>query len=189
VSRAETAVSQVQSLRQEAGAALARLREQQARLTGRTVPQAPGPVGAGSAECPGASTVGFPNGLIPRSALCPLAAGPGHWLRADAAAAFGVLSGQFAAEFGRPLCVTDSYRTLAAQVSVYARKPGLAAQPGTSNHGWGTALDLCGGAQSFGTAEHAWLAAHAPPTGWFHPSWAAASGSRPEPWHWEFAGR
>jgi hypothetical protein len=187
--RAEAAVGRVRSLRRQAGAALTRLREQQARPTGETSPRAPGPAGAGSADCRGASTVGFPNGMIPGSALCALPAAPGHRLRADAAAAFGELSGQFAAEFGRPLCVTDSYRTLAAQVILYARKPALAAKPGTSNHGWGTALDLCGGIQSFGTAEHAWLAAHAPPTGWFHPSWAAAGGSRPEPWHWEFAGR
>ena len=24
--------------------------------------------------------------------------------------------------------------------------------------------------------------------GWFHPSWAAAGGSLPEPWHFEYAG-
>jgi hypothetical protein len=24
--------------------------------------------------------------------------------------------------------------------------------------------------------------------GFFHPSWAQQGGSKPEPWHWEFAG-
>jgi LAS superfamily LD-carboxypeptidase LdcB len=24
--------------------------------------------------------------------------------------------------------------------------------------------------------------------GWFHPAWAQAGGSLPEPWHWEYAG-
>jgi zinc D-Ala-D-Ala carboxypeptidase len=24
--------------------------------------------------------------------------------------------------------------------------------------------------------------------GWIHPSWAAAGGSRPEPWHFEYEG-
>ena len=28
----------------------------------------------------------------------------------------------------------------------------------------------------------------APLYGWFHPDWAEASGSLPEPWHWEYAG-
>jgi LAS superfamily LD-carboxypeptidase LdcB len=84
--------------------------------------------------------------------------------------------------------VTDAYRSFAEQVDLYARKPHLAAYPGRSNHGWGTAVDLCGGAQRFATPEHEWLRAHAPLFGWFHPSWAAAGGSRPEAWHWEFAG-
>ena len=113
---------------------------------------------------------------------------PGKLLRSDAAAAMGRLSRAYAAEFGRPLCITDSYRTLAEQVQVYATKPALAAKPGTSNHGWGTATDLCGGVESFGTEQHAWMLAHAPLYGWFHPSWAGPAGSRPEPWHWEFAG-
>jgi len=94
----------------------------------------------------------------------------------------------YAAEFGSPLCVTDSYRSLGEQVRVYAAKPKLAAHPGTSNHGWGTALDLCGGIESFGTTQHAWMLTHAPLFGWFHPGWAEPTGSKPEPWHWEFAG-
>lgn len=145
---------------------------------------------AGASCRPGvtkASVVGFDNGQIPTAALCPLWGAPGQLLRADAAAAFGRMSKAYAQQFGRPICVTDSYRSYSAQVALYAAKPNLAARPGTSNHGWGVAVDLCGGVQSFGTVEHTWLFTHAPLFGWFHPAWAEPTGSRPEPWHWEFA--
>lgn len=130
---------------------------------------------------------GFPNGFIPASALCPIGVGS-HRLRCDAAQTFGAMSAAFAAAFGRPLCVTDSYRAFGQQIVLYARKPGLAAVPGTSNHGWGLALDLCGGVQSFATREFAWLAANAASFGWVHPPWAAPGRGREEPWHWEYAG-
>lgn len=130
---------------------------------------------------------GFPNGLIPMSALCPIGVGT-HRLRCDAAQTFRAMNGAFAAAFGRPLCVTDSYRTFPAQIDLYARKPALAAVPGTSNHGWGLALDLCGGIQSFSTPQFAWMAANASSFGWVHPPWAAPGRGREEPWHWEFGG-
>lgn len=130
---------------------------------------------------------GFPNGLIPTSALCPIGIGS-HRLRCDAAQTFRAMNGAFAAAFGRQLCVTDSYRTFPSQIDLYARKPALAAVPGTSNHGWGLALDLCGGIQSFGTPQFAWMAANASSFGWVHPPWAAPGRGREEPWHWEFAG-
>jgi LAS superfamily LD-carboxypeptidase LdcB len=130
---------------------------------------------------------GFPNGLIPTSALCPIGFGA-HRLRCDAAQTYGAMSAAFAASFGRPLCVTDSYRTFPEQINLYSRKPALAAVPGTSNHGWGLALDLCGGVESFGTAQWTWMAANASSFGWVHPPWAAPGRGREEPWHWEYAG-
>jgi septal ring factor EnvC (AmiA/AmiB activator) len=139
-------------------------------------------------QCAGGEVSRYPNGAIPLSALCPLWGAPGHYLRADAAHAFGQLTEAYAAQHGQPLCVGDSYRPLDSQVQLYATKPGLAAVPGTSNHGWGTAVDLCGGVESFGTREHEWMRANAPLHGWFHPAWAQQGGSRPEPWHWEFGG-
>jgi D-alanyl-D-alanine carboxypeptidase len=135
-----------------------------------------------------ASAIGFPNGQIPAQDLCPIWGAPRQLLRADAAAAFDKLSRAYARQFSRPICVTDSYRSFGQQVALYAAKPNLAARPGTSNHGWGLAVDLCGGVQSFGTVEHTWLFTHAALYGWFHPSWAEPTGSRPEPWHWEFGG-
>jgi len=140
------------------------------------------------ATCKGASTAGFANGQIPVDVLCPLWGTSGQVLRADAAAAFNALSRKYAETFRAPVCVTDSYRDYASQVAVRAAKPTLAAVPGTSNHGWGVAVDLCDGVQVFGSPQHEWLKRHAMAYGWFHPSWAQAGGSKPEPWHWEFAG-
>ncbi|KQX66508.1 D-alanyl-D-alanine carboxypeptidase family protein [Angustibacter sp. Root456] len=200
--RAEAAVKQLRTLQQRARVLSARLQVQQARLMGEgalsaaqqarlkaaeVIVAAAGPATAG-ASCLGLDTSTFANGMIPAAALCPVWGAPGHLLRADAAEAFRRLSRQYATEFGTPICVTDSYRSLAAQVKVYAEKPQLAAKPGTSNHGRGVAADLCGGIQSFGTAEHAWMVAHAPLSGWFLPTWAGPGGSKPEPWHWEYAG-
>ena len=130
---------------------------------------------------------GYPNGLIPPSAMCPLGP-PGHSMRCDAAAAYRAMSAAFETSFGTPICITDSYRAYAGQVKLYGQKPALAAVPGTSNHGWGLAVDLCGGIQSFGTASYAWMTAHAGRFGFLHPTWADPGGGREEPWHWEYAG-
>ncbi|WP_245865907.1 D-alanyl-D-alanine carboxypeptidase family protein [Prauserella marina] len=130
---------------------------------------------------------GYPNGLIPSAALCSMGRGS-HVLRCDAAQAFHAMSQAYAREFGTPLCATDSYRTFDLQVDLYRRKPALAAIPGTSNHGWGLAVDLCGGAESFGTRQYRWLWANGPAFGWVNPGWAREGGGREEPWHWEFAG-
>ena len=130
---------------------------------------------------------GYPNGFIPRTALCQLGVGA-HLLRCDAAAAFGALDQAYGEAFGQRLCVTDSYRTFESQIRLYGQKPALAAVPGTSNHGWGLAVDLCGGAQSFGSAQYTWLAANAPVFGWSNPPWARPGAGREEPWHWEFTG-
>ena len=144
--------------------------------------------GQPSPECPGGDLSGYANGQLPLDALCPLWGTRGHQLRADAAAAFNSMSKAYAEVFGRPICVTDSYRNYAAQVDVKRRKPGLAATPGTSNHGWGRAVDLCGGIERDDTPQNNWLRQNAPRFGWFHPTWADRGGSgRYEPWHWEYA--
>ena len=61
------------------------------------------------------------------------------------------MSQAYAATFGSPICVTSAYRSYEDQVRVAAERPGWAAQPGYSNHGWGTAADLCGGIDQFGS--------------------------------------
>ena len=138
--------------------------------------------------CVGQDVSHFPNGELPLDALCPLLFTTSHRLRADAAFRFNLMARAYAAYFGLPLCVTDSYRSFDAQVAVAAEKPTLAAAPGHSNHGWGLATDLCDGIESFDTPTHQWMVDNAPTYGWFHPSWAEPDGSKPEPWHWEFAG-
>jgi hypothetical protein len=128
---------------------------------------------------------GWANGQIPADQLCRVGVGA-HRLRCDAAAAYSAMSVAFEMAFGSPLCITDSYRSLAAQVDAHLRKPEITAVPGTSNHGWGLAVDLCGGINSFGTAQTAWMTANAARFGWTHPDWAQRNGSNPEPWHWEY---
>lgn len=128
----------------------------------------------------------FPNGQLPGSVLCTLWDGENQ-LRADAAIAIAKLNIAYKQRFGRDLCITDSYRTLAAQYRVKALKPGLAAAPGTSEHGWGLALDLCGGADHFGTPQYEWMWENGPSYGWRNPDWARPGGSGPtEAWHVEF---
>lgn len=138
--------------------------------------------------CAPVSPYGSVNGFLSPVSLCPLRTAAGHRLRTDAALAFDSLSSAREAATGAPLCVTDSYRDYASQVHVFARKPSLAATPGRSQHGWGLAADLCGGAERFGTETESWLHANAPRFGWVHPLWAEPGGSRPEPWHWEYVG-
>jgi LAS superfamily LD-carboxypeptidase LdcB len=93
---------------------------------------------------------------------------------------------EYTDEFGTGICVGGSYRSLSEQYSLKAQKPYLAAKPGTSNHGWGLALDLECGADNYGGIAHEWLAMNGPGFGWHNPPWAQADGSKPEPWHWEF---
>jgi hypothetical protein len=128
----------------------------------------------------------YGNGQIPSSVLCDLSWAQGEQLRCDAAASLEDLNKAFRAAFGRNLALTDGYRSYAEQLSVAASKGGLAAVPGTSNHGLGQAVDLSGGIESFGTAEHAWMVANAGKYGWKLPGWAQAGGSKPEAWHWEY---
>jgi hypothetical protein len=102
----------------------------------------------------------YGNGRIPLTALAHPAQAPTAWFRPDAAAAFDRLSAAYAARFGHPLRVTDSYRDYAHQVSTKAEKGYLAAKPGTSNHGWGLAADLAIG--GYGSADYQWLKAQRP---------------------------
>ncbi|WP_402469554.1 D-alanyl-D-alanine carboxypeptidase family protein [Isoptericola aurantiacus] len=132
------------------------------------------------------STAGYSNGNIPASVLCEIASAPGHLLRCDAAEQFAALNAAYRDRFGVDIPITDSYRSYAAQVAVRATKPHLAAVPGTSNHGWGLALDLSTPISGGASAEYAWLRVHGPDYGWDNPSWARPGGTKPEPWHFEF---
>ncbi len=65
------------------------------------------------------------------------------------------------------------------------------ALPGTSNHGWGRAVDFTSnGRATLGCRDAAftWLNANASRYGWVHPGWAHCGQSTSEPWHWEWGG-
>lgn len=134
-------------------------------------PTALGPAGAPP------ELAAYGNGRIPAAALTPIGQGQ-HRLWAPAADAFQRMS-QAAARDGVAIRVTDSYRSYDAQVDLAQRKGlysqgGLAARPGTSNHGWGRSVDLD---TSGGTAE--WLRVNGPRFG-FHEDVPG------EPWHWTY---
>jgi hypothetical protein len=135
--------------------------------------------------CDGQAREASANGQIPEGDLCALWDG-GQMLRGDAAVALSELNRNFRAAFGRDMCITDSYRSLAEQRRVAYAKPGLAATPGTSNHGWGLAIDLCT-SENRSQSVMSWLSENGPTYGWDNPDWARRGGSGAyEPWHWEY---
>lgn len=113
----------------------------------------------------------------------------GHLLRADAAASYDRMASAFRRDMGLALAITDGYRDLAAQVALRALKGPWAALPGTSQHGWGLALDLGSRVNVSASREHAWMDAHAAEYGWVNPTWARDNdpqNGQHEPWHWEY---
>lgn len=121
----------------------------------------------------------YGNGQIPAEALMPIGQGS-HRLWGPAAAAFQAMSAAADAD-GIQISVTDSYRSYAVQVDLVARKGlysqgGLAATPGTSNHGWGLAIDVD---TSGGVYE--WLRLNAGTYGF-------VEDTPREPWHWGYYG-
>lgn len=88
--------------------------------------------------------------------------------------------------------ITDSYRPYEIQDKIFdwdyfnktrkKRKKGTSgtpvAYPGTSNHGWGSAVDL---GVKYGDKAHTWLVDNASKFGFSNPF----KNPRTEPWHWE----
>lgn len=120
---------------------------------------------------------GHGNGQIPLQLLAPIT-GTDERLWAPAAAAFDHMRHD-AARHGINLPVVDAYRTyesqvrLADELGLYSQG-GLAAEPGTSQHGWGRALDL-----DVDDRAVSWLRANA----W---KYGFVETVPREPWHWEF---
>ncbi|QUC01241.1 M15 family metallopeptidase [Cellulosimicrobium cellulans] len=152
---------------------------------------------------------GYSNGQIPDSALAALSIG--GRLRPDAAAALERLRPAFEAGTGVRLAATDTYRPYEIQRQLflsryqpqasgngpfgdvrvwngvrYVRVQGpAAAVPGTSNHGWGLAVDFAAGINSsFTSATYLWMKANAGAYGWSNATGRVID----EPWHWEFQG-
>lgn len=138
-----------------------------------------------ASECV-AGTVSGANGQLGASELCDLEWAPGHSQQAEAAAALTALNDAFRVRFGQDICLTSSYRSISSQYQLASTKPGLAATPGRSMHGWALAIDLCPSAYS-SAAKWNWLKANGPIFGYDNPAWARRGGSGAyEPWHWEY---
>lgn len=104
------------------------------------------------------------------------AIGGGHRLAPPAAAAYNAAS----AAFGRPIPITDSYRSLAVQTSAYASDPERFAPPTRSLHPKGLAIDVNGKAVRLDDPA---LLAALRGAGW------AQTALPKEPWHWSFGVR
>lgn len=132
--------------------------------------------------------MGYPNGQIPASALRGTVVGGS--LRDDASKSMDRMALQYATDFGRSLVATDTYRSLAAQWTLWnGPKRVLAAYPGTSNHGWGLAVDLSSGFPSWTSDSQLWFKAKGGLFGWVSPGWATPGHKefqKSEPWHKEF---
>lgn len=136
---------------------------------------------------PAGIPAGVANGYL-GSLVATIPGGNGRQLRIDLIPQTVALMAAFEARFGVPLRITDGYRDFAGQVAAKAAKGIYAATPGTSNHGWGQALDLGSGVQTETSTEYRWMKENGPRFGWFHPGWAEdhnPSNGQQEPWHWE----
>ena len=103
--------------------------------------------------------------------------------------------------FKRPISISDSYRDYDGQIKQRKEKGTGAAVPGTSNHGWGVAIDIDGtrivGKRTldpehpatndlrFESEVYKWMADNAPRFGWDQPAALKRDGDNPEAWHWE----
>lgn len=128
------------------------------------------------------------NGQLPKSSLAPIAGGE---LRKDAARAWNDGPGKAGC---RPTGSRSSYRTYQEQVyfwNLYRSGAGnLAARPGMSNHGWGTAVDVAAPwmAEWLDThgARYGWRKIEAP-SEWWHYNFVG--GYKPKPSPLRFLGR
>lgn len=126
-----------------------------------------------------AELAAYGNGKIPAEALHEVG-DTGHRLWAPASDALERVIAD-AARDGVTIGITDSYRSYESQVDVAARKGlysqgGLAAVPGTSDHGWGMAVDL-----RLDDAAQSWMRANGGRYGF-------VEDTPREPWHWAYEG-
>ncbi|GGQ87131.1 M15 family metallopeptidase [Couchioplanes azureus] len=119
----------------------------------------------------------YGNGKIPANALGRVG-NTNHKLWAPAAESLNQMIADAKAQ-GVTIRITDSYRSYDEQVDVARRKGlysqgGLAAKPGTSEHGWGMATDL-----DLNAKAQAWMRANGEKYGF-------VENVPREPWHWAY---
>ncbi len=128
---------------------------------------------------------GHENGKIPDSELQTLSFSPENKMNKKAAIAMEEMNKAYKADTGSDFIINDAYREYDRQVKLREQLGSTAGVPGTSNHGWGLAVDIEVG--PFGSSAYNWLKANAHKYGYVHPAWAEPDGNNPEQWHWEYA--
>lgn len=166
---------------------------------------------------------GYRNGRLPTRILERVPAGANEkcLLETEAAAAWKLLLLAAEADGVTGFAAGWCYRSLSQQKRTYNRNCGWVtppsppvaegeapppppravfkckvptAKPGTSNHGWGRAIDVVDTTTSKAhllncrDSQYKWLRENGPSFGWVLPSWARCGSSKQEPWHWEYAG-
>ena len=186
--------------------------------TGRPVikdPSVPGDITANTigseATIKTVNVSNYQNGQIPldkmkiNTNLSKSLDGDSAYLMADASDALDALISEFnKANFSgkQKLVFTDGYRTLARQEALYNKYgAGRAAKPGTSNHGWGIAIDMYWGVRTnmntqldlrpsaFKHPMYIWFLDNAGKYGWFNPVKLRDDNGTDEWWHWEYHGK
>lgn len=101
------------------------------------------------------------------------------------------LNAAFKKKFGKNLDIDLAYRTRATQDTYWIELgPYIAAKPGTSNHGWGTAIDFPETYNySFSGKYYKWLKANSKNYNWTHRKNLEEGSPYAEAWHFEYSGR
>ena len=153
----------------------------------------------------------YPNGQVPTSAmtlnkyLSKDLGGDAAYLKSEASAALdNMMSAYNNANFtGKQKVVfTDGYRSLQRQQALYDKYgAGRAAKPGTSNHGWGIAIDMYWGVRTSMNKDidnrpsaykhpvYQWFFNNGHLYGWYNPIKLRDDGGTDEWWHWEYYGK
>jgi len=120
------------------------------------------------------------NGVFTTANTDPIAGGR---LWPEAALTWNAMRAAFITDGGnpghfRPGGPASSARSIVQQQHFWTHQPPPAARPGTSNHGWGIAVDI-----PYADAQ-AWLMRNAPRFGWSHDEGARVG----ERWHFRYVG-
>jgi LAS superfamily LD-carboxypeptidase LdcB len=153
----------------------------------------------------------YDNGKIPTNKmkknkyLSKSLRGDSTYLMAEASDAFDKLMDLFdKTNFPgkQKISFTDGYRSYARQEALYEKYgSGRAAKPGTSNHGWGIAVDMYWGVRTsmfkdsdarpsgFKHPNYVWMLENGKNFGWYNPVALRDDARTDEWWHWEYHGK
>lgn len=132
------------------------------------------------------------NGAVPEKMLVAIAWDPEKTLIAGPALNdLNRLNAAFKKKFGENLEIDLAYRTRSTQDAYWIELGQfIAAKPGTSNHGWGTAVDFPETYNySFRGKYFKWLKANSKNYNWTHRKILEEGSPYAEAWHFEYSGR